>query len=586
MLSSPIEEIKNKLDIVEVIGGYIKLQKAGANYRALCPFHAEKSPSFFISPARQIWHCFGSCSEGGDIFKFVMKIEGVEFVDALRILAQKAGVELQKQDPKIRSQRQRLCEVCSLAGQFFSKQLESSKKGQEARKYLLNRGISEESIAKWQIGYAPDLAEALSDFLVGRGYKRNEVDQVGLAVNNRDRFRSRIMFPIFDLSSQIIGFGGRIFGDSKDTAKYVNTPNTLLYDKSRVLYGLDKARMEIRKKDRCILVEGYTDVIMSAQSGVENVAAASGTALTEYQLGILRRYSNNLLTAFDMDTAGNSATRRSIDLAQVQGFDVKVIIMPSGKDPADVIVDNPKQWQELTEKGQSILDFYFTTAFAAFDSSTPEGKREISKELLPSIKKIPNQIEQSHWIQELTKRLGAKEEDVRAELRKCVLEKEQYKGLQATEVFHDKGKKRKQLIEERIISLVMKAPQGLKQITDFDYFSDKIKKILDYIKSNPDIYSESAKFLEKLKEKFPELADDLNHLCFQAEIQEHDIKPEEEIKICLAELKTLETKAKLDEISLNIKNAESAKDTNKVKDLMSTFYKLANELNNEKDNKN
>ncbi len=580
MLSSPIEEIKNKLDIVEVIGSYIKVQKAGANYRALCPFHAEKSPSFFISPARQIWHCFGSCSEGGDIFKFVMKIEGVEFADALRLLAQKAGVELQKQDPKIRSQRQRLYEICALAGQFFSKQMESGKKGQEAKKYLLDRGISQESLQEWQIGYAPDLVQALSDFLVGRGYKRSEVDQAGLAVNDRDRFRSRIMFPIFDLNSKIIGFGGRIFGDNKDTAKYVNTPNTLLYDKSRVLYGLNKAKLAIRKEDKCILVEGYTDVIMSVQSGVENVAAASGTALTEYQLGILRRYSNNLLTAFDMDAAGNSATRRSIDLARIQGFDVKVTIMPSGKDPADVIASDPKKWRELTEKGQSIMDFYFTTAFAKFDGNSPEGKREISKELLPTIKKIPNQIEQSHWVQELGKRLEAKEEDVRLEMRKCVLEKEQYKGPQAVEASPDKGKQRKQLIEERIVAVVMKSPQQLEQIKDFDCFSAKIKEVLDYIKTNPDIHSESAKFLDKLKEKFPQLADDLNHLCFRAEIEEHDIEPELEMEICLAELKTLELKAKLDEISFNIKKAEEAKDDNKVKDLMSSFNKLANELNN------
>jgi DNA primase len=418
---SPIEEIKNRLDIVDVIGGYIKLQKAGVNYRALCPFHSEKKPSFFVSPTRQIWHCFGSCGEGGDIFKFIMKIEGVEFGDALRLLAKKAGIELKKEDPKIRTERERLYEICEITTEFFEKQLNESQTGQGAKKYLLDRGIQEESIKKWRLGYAPDVWQGLSDFLVGQGYNREEVVNAGLAIKSEnkyyDRFRSRIMFPIFDLSSQVIGFTGRVFNKKEEIAKYVNTPSTVLYDKSCVLYGLNKARQAIRKQDKCILVEGQTDVIMSSQVGLENVVATSGTALTSYQLNILKRYTENLVTGFDMDLAGDSATKRGIDLAQSLGFNIKVIMMPQDSDPADVAAKNPEDWKKMTENSKSILEFYFETTFARFDSKTVEGKKEISKILLPVLKRIPNRIEQSHWIQQLVKKLEVKEQDIETEIK-------------------------------------------------------------------------------------------------------------------------------------------------------------------------
>lgn len=575
MILSPIDEIKNRLDIIEVISSYIKLQKAGANFRAICPFHSEKKPSLFVSPAKQIWHCFG-CSKGGSIFNFIMEIEGVEFGDALRILAKRAGVELKREDPKLKTERQRLYEICQLACQFFERQLDGIKVGKEVKKYLLKRRINEQSIRKWRLGYAPDTWQGLSDFLVGKGYKREEIIKTGLAVKSEkdqtpyDRFRGRIIFPIFDLNSQIIGFGGRIFGEkAKDEiAKYVNTPNTILYDKSRVLYGLDKAKLEIRKRGSCILVEGYTDTIMAHQAGFENVIATSGTALTPYQLRILKRYTENLLTAFDMDIAGDTATKRGIDLAQTQGFDIRVIIMPEGSDPCDIISKSLKDWEKLVNETKSILDFYFETTFSRFDSKTPEGKREISKILLPPIKRIPNKILQAHWIQSLAKKLEVGEEDIAEELKKIKLE--------TSEVFPTKvplpslPKPRKQLLEERLVSLVFQFPDTFDLITkkDFDFFSPNISQILNWFKK-------AGLRIDKFPKDFPPESENLiNHLSLRAEIEQpnQDVKEiKEEFKDCLKEIERLEIKGKLDKISKEVRIAEEEKDSKKCEKLIREF---------------
>jgi DNA primase len=567
---SPVDEIKSRLDIVEVIGSYIKLQKAGANYKALCPFHSEKNPSLFISPARQIWHCFG-CGAGGDIFKFVMQIEGVEFGDALRILAKRAGVELKPISPewkKLKTERQRLYEICELATKFFQKQLAESKTGQEARKYLLNRKISPESIEKWRLGYAPESWQGLLNFLVSRGYKKEEIEKTGLAIKSEqgsyyDRFRARIIFPIFDLNSQVIGFGGRVFKEKEKSAKYINTPNTLLYDKSKVLYGLDKAKVEIRKKDFAILVEGYVDTIMCHQAGFENTIATSGTSLTPYQLAILKRYSENISTAFDMDVAGDWATKRGIDLAQARGFNIKVITMPEGLDPADIISQDQKKWSESVEKSKSILDFYFETTFSRFDPESPQGKKEISKILLPVIKRIPNKIEQSFWIQQISKRLEVREEDILTELSKIKIEEQEFENVETLEI---PQKSRKERLEERLIVLLLKSPKNFSQISekDFQFFSQKTSKAISYLKKNVDN-------LNKIKPP-EELAEFINYLFLKSEVEEIEEKDlEKEIKICLREIRNLEIKDKLNEISKEIKKAEEEKDSSKIQKLIEEF---------------
>jgi DNA primase len=593
MLSSPIDEIKNRLNILEVIGSYIKLRKTGANYRALCPFHSEKNPSFFVSPARQIWHCFG-CSKGGDIFGFIKEIEGVEFGDALRILAQKAGVELKPIKPELRTERQRLSEICELSLKFFEKQLEGSSLGKEARKYLLGRGINEESIKKWRIGWAPDVWQGLTNFLNSKGYDIEEIEKAGLSLKNEqgsyyDRFRGRIVFPIFDLTSQVVGFGGRVFQKSEEVAKYINTPNTLLYNKSKILYGLDKAKVEIRKRDICILVEGYTDVILAHQAGFENTVSTSGTALTPYQLVILKRYSDNLLLSFDMDIAGDTATKRGIDLAQLRGFNLKIITLPKNEDPADVISKDKKEFEKLINSALSILDFYFQNTFFQLDKKTPEGKKAISKILLPVIKRIPNKIEQSFWIGKLAKNLEVKEENVEEELKKIKLEEETL-GLEPEEVVALPQKSRKELLEERLIALILKKPENLNLIDEekLSSFSSKGKEILLNLKEDikfplEKLSQQSQEYFNylSLKSEIEEVAETSSHLPPQAATRPSAIDEEtvlDETKFCLKEIQLLEIKTKLNEISKEIKKAEDEKDSEKIKKLTQEFNHYAKEI--------
>ncbi len=573
MYSSPIEEVKSKLDIAEVVGSYIKLTKAGVNYKALCPFHGEKTPSLFVSPSRQIWHCFG-CGEGHSIFDFVMKVEGIEFGDALRILAQKAGVELKPLKPELRTKRQRFYEICELAVKFYQKQLEKSSKGKKAKEYLLKRGINEESIEKWKLGWAPELWQGLSGFLNSQGYSNQEIEKTGLAIKSEkgsyfDRFRSRIIFPVFDLNSQIIGFGGRVLKKDKEVSKYMNTPNTLLYDKGRILYGLNRSKVGIRKSDSCMLVEGYIDVILAHQAGMENVVATSGTALTPFHLTILKRYSNNLSLAFDMDFAGDAATKRGINLAQTRGFNIKVVSMPEGKDPADIISLNPEKFKKMAEDSISILKFYFQNAFSQFDKKTAEGKREISNILLPIIKRISNRIEQSSWVQELSSKLNVKEKHIEEELQKVKPEQQASRfNVQTSEVKNPVIEKSiKEILEERVISLLLKAPQHLNVIDEriIPYFSSQTKEIVNNFENRDKISSE--------------LSDLIASLSLKAEIEqieEEDILPD--IKFCLKEIKSLELKKKLDDISLQIRQAEQEQDIKKIENLSERFNQLTKKI--------
>lgn len=570
MADSQVEEIKNRLNVLDIVGSYVKLSKTGINYRGICPFHSEKGPSFFVSPGRQMWKCFG-CGKGGDVFEFIKEIEGVEFGDALKILAEKAGVELKRENPQLRTERQRLYEICNLSCAFFEKQLEASEWGKKAREYLLHRGITEESIKKWRLGYSPDTWQGLSDFLVGRGYTREEIMKAGLAVksdkgnNPYDRFRGRIIFPIFDISGQPIGFGARIFkeADKKETAKYINTPQTLLYDKSNVLYGINYAKVAIRKQNSCVLTEGYTDAIMCHQAGFDNTVAVSGTALTQRHLIMLKRYTDNLLLSFDMDLAGDNATKRGINLAESAGFNLKIIDTYSGaKDPAEIILEDPKNWSSSVEHARTIMEYYFDSAFTRLDKNTPQGRKQIENIILPAIKRLPNKIEQSLWVGKLAQKLGVKEDAVIEELRSVKSEnnfqnqlvtkpsKVQAKG------FTTEG--RKKLLEEKIIFLILKDKDNLKIIDElyFNLLSEETKKTIENIKKGevPDILSLEAEI-------------DLD--------EEGETDSSEELLLCLNQLKDIVARQELSKISESIRDV---KDDSTEEELKKEFNTKAKAL--------
>ena len=555
-MDSEIEQIKSRLNIVDIVGSYIKLEKAGINYRARCPFHNEKSPSFFVSPSRQLWHCFGGCNEGGDIFKFIMKIEGIEFYDALKILADKAGVELKKNPnwEKTKSKRDTLLNISNKSTSFFMTQLEKSKIGQEAKEYLLKRGFKNETIKDWQIGYAPLNWQGLSDYLIGLGFNKQDIVDAGLAIQSQkffDRFRGRIMFPIRDFNGQTIGFTGRIF-KTEDDAKYLNTPNTLLYDKSQALFGIDKAKLDIRKKDYCVLVEGNVDCIMSHQSGVKNCIAVSGTALTPTHLGIIKRYSNNLVLAFDMDLAGNNATKKGIDMALNNGFNVKVISMSSEKDPADIILaSGEEEWKKIVEEAKPINQFYFDLAFKDIDVNLIENKKKIVAELLPIFKKIDNTIEQSYWIENLSNRLSIKEEDIRKEMKKVKLDVEVGNNNQKEDL--KKQKTKKDLLEEIILSIAIINPSLVDKLSDEqkDIFSKEIKEILE----NKNI--------------------DNSRILMSAEILKEDgTDIDEEWENCISQLEKIYKRENSDKIIKEIKEKERDGSFEEVKELLEKFNKL------------
>ena len=427
---SAIEEIKQRLDIVEIISQYTNLEKSGRNFKALCPFHAEKQPSFFVFPERQSWHCFGSCGSGGDIFAFVMKKDNLEFGQALRLLAERAGVSLERKDEARDKERERLYQVNLAAASFYHELLLRSPAAEQARRYLEKRGISQQTISDFALGFSPDSWETLRQYMQGQGYQEQELLTLGLVVSREsggsyDRFRNRLMFPVRDEQGRIIGFGARALDDS--LPKYLNSPQTILFDKGGCLYGLDKAKSALKQYDLAVIVEGYIDVIMAHQYGFANVVASLGTAITEKQMGLFGRWTSNLALALDADAAGDEATMRGIQTAslvlarravplfsgELRGGkavlkmksslagQIKVIRLPQGKDPDEIILQDSSVWQRLVDSALPVVDYAFDLITSRVDLTKPSERSKVLDSLVPFVVEVSDPVEQAHYIDKL-----------------------------------------------------------------------------------------------------------------------------------------------------------------------------------------
>jgi DNA primase len=426
------DQVRAAADIVKIVGDYVKLRKSGANYVGLCPFHQEKSPSFSVHPVKQIFHCFG-CGVGGDVFKFVMLIDSLPFPEALRRVAEKVGVHLEERagdetydvNTKLRAALMKLHEI---AAKFFAAQLGATAEGRMARAYLADRGMKDEVVGRFRIGYAPGDGQGLVRQMAGLDFEKEALEKSGLIIYDAergrpyDRFRRRIIFPIANDAGKVVAFAGRALGD--DQPKYLNSPETAIYTKSRLLYHLDRAAQAIRKLDYAILVEGYVDCIAVAASGIENVVASCGTSLTEGHIRLLSRYTRRVVVNYDPDSAGVAATERSLALLLEAGFEAKVLALPGGLDPDEFIrKQGVKAYGELLGKAPSYLDYLTERAAKTHDIRTPEGKVAAANTILPYLIKVPNPMLRAELAGRLAERLRVDERLLRDELRRAGGEK-------------------------------------------------------------------------------------------------------------------------------------------------------------------
>jgi DNA primase len=450
---SDIDEIKQRIDIVDLVSQYAALKRAGRAYVALCPFHSERTPSFHVDPSRQTWHCFGACSTGGDIFNFIMKKESCDFPRAKAILAERAGIAPERRrDEQGDARRARQYETNEAAAGFFAAALHAAEGAyaggaREARAYLGERQVADESVLAFQLGYAPNSWDALLHYLEERGFTAQDAVAAGLAIEGDrgpyDRFRHRLMFPIRDDRGRVAGFGGRLLAAEtpgvRDTQpKYVNTSQSAVFDKGTLLYGLDRAKEAIRRDDRAVIVEGYMDVIAAHEHRYTNVVASMGTALTERQVTLLKRYTHNLVLALDADAAGNEATLRGVQVVadsmdremipqvnwrgvirqqETLAADIRVLELPEGRDPDEVVRATPELWPALVDAAKPVLEYLFDAISARHDLTVPRERSAVATALLPMIAAVSDGVVRSHYLQRLARVTQTDEATLRLDMR-------------------------------------------------------------------------------------------------------------------------------------------------------------------------
>ncbi len=567
-----VEEVKKKTDIVELVGQYLELKRAGINYSCRCPFHQEKTPSFMVSPERQVFRCFG-CGESGDAISFLQKMEGLSFPEALKILADRAGVQLQfsnsKEMTRAKSDKEKVLAINLLAAQFFKAAL-WSKFGHEALQYLLDRGLTEEIIKKFKIGYAPPIDQLERTFRQ-RGFSYQDLSQAG----SPQRFKYRIMFPIFNIFGDVIGFSGRILENvlPKDVSphpKYLNTPETPVFHKSNILYGLNFAKDSIRKTKKAIVVEGQMDVAMSHVAGVENVVASSGTALTSEHLKILGRYTLDIIFAFDEDEAGQKAAEKAVIEAYDLSLEPKLTIIEGYKDVGELAKENPQSWEKIVQAALPPIEWLVSRSIKTKkDGLSAVEKKDLVKKALPFLFHMSDEIEKAHYLVYLAQNLGVPEISVEKALDKFsrsqkVSEKEK---IEKTPTKPD--------LEEELVAVAVQLPDLAQKISlpeDLEFQNDRYKPIytaarLCYTAKSTSIKADLQKIWNKLPRETQEV--------FGVIVLKWDEKLRQDETACVEEFEALLHKIVLEKKE-NIKNqfaaligeAERAGDLEKVKELM------------------
>ena len=499
-----VEEIKARLAIEDVISEYVQLKRAGRNYKGLSPFSNEKTPSFIVSPEKQIWHDFSS-GKGGNMFSFVMEMEGLDFKGALEHLARKAGIDLSQYRSGTNAQtgkiKERLYQILDLAAKFY--QVQFSKNQMTIDYVFKKRKFSRETTLAFRLGYSPNTGTALVNFLKTKNFTEDEMQKAGL-ISRRyngaaDMFRGRLMVPLMDVQGKVIGFTARLLIDEPNAPKYINTPQTLLYDKSRHVFGLNLAKEAIRQNNFVVAVEGNLDVIASHQAGVKNVVATAGTAMTEMHLKTLNRFAHDVRLAFDQDQAGQAATERAIPLASKVGINLSVISIPSGKDPDELIQKDPKLWEQAIKSQQYALDWLIDRYVAQLDINSAEGKRRFSDAILPVVRKLEDSVEQDHYINKLAELIGVSVDALRSKLTGTKEETTRLKNRK-TEMIEVTDQAESIKLQDHLMSLLLMQPAlrfYLKTLDQDMFISDSAQSLLAFLRTNPD-FKEDAKTAKEL----------------------------------------------------------------------------------------
>jgi DNA primase len=489
-----VEEIKSRLNIEDVISQYVELKRAGRNFKGLSPFSSERTPSFMVSPEKQIWHDFSS-GKGGNMFSFVMEMEGVDFKGALELLARKAGVDLEQYRTSGKrsntKEKERLHEALEAAARFYQQCL---LKSQTAIEYISKkRKFTKETTFEWRLGYSPNTGDALVSFLRNKGFTDKEIKGAGLSAQRSrgvgDMFRGRLMIPLQDPQGRVIGFTARLLADDPDAPKYINTPQTLLYDKSRHVYGLHLAKESIRKTKFVVVTEGNLDVISSHQAGVRQVVATAGTALTEHHLKALGRFTGDIRLSFDADKAGVNATERAIPIASKVGVTLSVITIPSGKDPDELIKQSVKTWQEIIEQPQYALDWLIDRYQALLDINGAVGKRQFSDVILQVVRGLEDPVEQEHYIGRVAELIGVSREALLNKLANPNTPAPRLKTRKAPETPPDKAALELIKIENHLLALALMQPKlrrYLEPLKPQVLGEDQARGLVAFLNEHPD----------------------------------------------------------------------------------------------------